>query len=63
MQSEQKMMKSSKLPIQAVPVERTVTGVPMSNQNGVDPSFSLGDVWDAVKTYGPTVVKGVASLL
>ncbi|NER98261.1 MAG: hypothetical protein F6J86_31290 [Symploca sp. SIO1B1] len=38
MQSEQKMMKSSKLPIQAVPVERTVTGVPMSNQNGVDAS-------------------------
>ncbi|NER98262.1 MAG: hypothetical protein F6J86_31295 [Symploca sp. SIO1B1] len=35
------MMKSSKLPIQAAPVERTVTGVPMSNQNGVDASGFL----------------------
>ena len=56
-------MKSSKLPIQAAPVERNITGAAISNQNGVDPSFSWGSVWDAVKTYGPGIVKGAASLL
>ena len=34
-----KIMKSSKLPIQASPVERTITGTPMSINNGVEPSF------------------------
>lgn len=63
MQSAKKIMKSSKLPVQAAPVERTVTGTPMSSENGVDPSFGFGDIWNAVKTYGPGIAKGVASLL
>ena len=32
-------MKSPKLPKQAAPVERTITGTPMSSKNGVEPSF------------------------
>ena len=56
-------MKSSKLPIQSAPIERTLTGAPMSKNSGVDPSFSWGDIWDGIKKYGPSVVKGVASLL
>ncbi|NEN88983.1 MAG: hypothetical protein F6K48_08680 [Okeania sp. SIO3H1] len=60
MQSEQKMMKSSKLPIQAVPVERTVTGVPMSNQNGVDPSFD----WAKLATeLVPAITSVISSFL
>jgi hypothetical protein len=58
-----KFMKSCKLPIQAAPVERTIVGTPMANESGIDPSFGWGDVWNAVKTYGPTVAKGIASLL
>ncbi len=56
-------MKSCKLPIQSAPVERTIVGTPMANESGIDPSFGWGDVWNAVKTYGPTVAKGIASLL
>lgn len=56
-------MKSAKLPIQAAPVERTITGAAMSSQDGVDPSFGWGDIWSGIKKYGPGIVKGVASLL
>ena len=59
MQSEPKIMKSSKLPIQAVPVERTVTGVRMSNQNGVDPSLNWRRVWQNIKPF----IKAGASLV
>ncbi|NEO78076.1 hypothetical protein [Moorena sp. SIO4G3] len=53
MQSEQKMMKSSKLPIQAAPVERTVTGASMSSDNGVDPSINWGKIGSiALDTIG-----------
>ena len=45
-------MKRSKLPIQATPVERNITGAAMSNGNGVDPSWSWGDLWDAAKKVG-----------
>jgi hypothetical protein len=32
-------MKSSKLPIQSYPVERTITGASMSSGDGVEPSW------------------------
>ena len=32
-------MKSPKLPKQAAPVERTITGASLSTESGVDPSF------------------------
>ncbi|HLO83841.1 MAG TPA: hypothetical protein VK203_02345 [Nostocaceae cyanobacterium] len=56
----------TRMPIQSAPVERTIVGAAISNQNGVDASGwrdVLSDAWNAVKTYGPTVAKGVASLL
>ncbi|NEN88981.1 MAG: hypothetical protein F6K48_08670 [Okeania sp. SIO3H1] len=59
MQSEQKMMKSSKLPIQAAPVERTVTGVSMSNQNGIDPSFDVGKLVSKLVTAITSVVSNL----
>ncbi len=52
------MKRSSKLPIQAAPVTRNITGAAMSNGNGVDPS----SVWDLVKTYGPGIVKGIKGI-
>ena len=55
--------KPSKLPIQAAPVARNITGASMSSGNGVDPSGFLGDAWDAIKTYGPAVAKGIAGAL
>ncbi|AOX03854.1 hypothetical protein BJP34_34425 [Moorena producens PAL-8-15-08-1] len=63
MQSEQKMIKSSKLPIQAAPIERTVTGASMSSDNGVDPSkrkVGLGNIADAVGIA--TDLLGIGSL-
>ncbi|NEO78075.1 hypothetical protein [Moorena sp. SIO4G3] len=59
MQSEQKMMKSSKLPIQAAPVERTVIGASMSSDNGVDPSL-----WTALaSTLIPVAAEALSSLI
>jgi len=59
MHSEQKMMKSSKLPIQAAPVERTVTGASMSSDNGVDPSL-----WGALaSTLLPVAAEAIGSLI
>jgi hypothetical protein len=37
-------MKPSKLPVQSVPVERTITGMSMSNGNGIEASNFVGDV-------------------
>jgi hypothetical protein len=45
-------MKTSKLPIQAAPVERTITGAAISNQNGVEASLSLSDI---IRTALPVV--------
>ncbi len=43
-----KSTKSSKLPVQATPVERNVTGAAMSSENGVDPSFDWGGLLSTV---------------
>ncbi|MEH1865822.1 MAG: hypothetical protein V7K69_12565 [Nostoc sp.] len=53
-------MKSSKLPIQAAPVERTIVGTPMSSGNGVDPSFDWGGL---VKTIGSVAAPLLGSLI
>lgn len=54
-----KIRKSSKLPIQAAPVERTVTGASMSGDKGVDPSF-----WGALaSTLLPVAAKAIGSLV
>ncbi|MGJ5675477.1 MAG: hypothetical protein ACR9NN_17990 [Nostochopsis sp.] len=37
-------MKTSKLPIQAAPVERNITGTAISNQNGVEASGLFDDI-------------------
>ena len=39
---------SSKLPIQAAPVERNVTGAAISNQQGVEASFDLGSLINTI---------------
>ncbi|NEN88982.1 MAG: hypothetical protein F6K48_08675 [Okeania sp. SIO3H1] len=54
------MMKSSKLPIQAAPAERTVTGVSMSNQNGIDPSFDVGKLVSTLVTAITGVLNSLA---
>ena len=52
-------MKSSKLPLQSAPVERTVTGATLSTQSGVDPSF-----WGALaSTLLPIAGKAISGLL
>jgi hypothetical protein len=53
-------MKSSKLPIQAAPVERNITGAAISNQNGVDPSFDWGGL---LKTVGSVAAPILGSLI
>jgi hypothetical protein len=52
-------MKSSKFPIQAAPVERTITGAHVSSQNGVEASGWL----DIVKTVGQAALPVVSNLL
>jgi hypothetical protein len=53
-------MKSSKMPIQAAPVERNITGATtISNQNGVEASGWL----DIVKTIGKAALPVVSQLL
>lgn len=52
-------MNSSKLPIQAAPVERTITGTRISNQNGVEASGWL----DILKTVGQAALPVVSNLL
>ena len=63
MQSEPKMMKSSKLPIQAAPVQRNITGVSMSSQNGVDPSVCVGLSWRETNS-GPnsSIIRGISGI-
>jgi hypothetical protein len=55
-QNQEKIMKSSKLsklPIQAAPVERTITGAPVSSENGVEAS----GWWDIIKGVGSGIGK------
>jgi hypothetical protein len=52
-------MKSSKLPIQAAPVERTITGARISSQNGVEASGWL----DILKSVGQAALPVVGKLL
>ncbi|MGF1937837.1 MAG: hypothetical protein RM347_026205 [Nostoc sp. ChiQUE02] len=52
-------MKSSKLPIQAAPVERTISGGRISSQNGVEASGWL----DILKTVGQAALPVVGQLL
>ena len=55
-------MKRSKLPIQAAPVARNITGAPMSNGNGVDPSINWGRLAKNAIKYGPGVVNAIGEL-
>ena len=55
--NKQKILKSSKLPIQAAPVERNITGACMSSDKGVDPSL-LG----ALTSLIPIAGKAIGSL-
>ncbi len=56
-----KIRKSSKLPIQAAPVERAVTGASMSSEKGVDPSLlGLGTL---ASTLIPVAAKAIGSLI
>jgi hypothetical protein len=52
-------MKTSKLPIQSAPVERTITGAAISNQNGVEASGWL----DIFKTVAQAALPVVGNLL
>jgi hypothetical protein len=58
-QKRRKIMKSSKLPIQAAPVERTITGTRISSQNGVEASGWL----DILKSVGQAALPVVNNLL
>ncbi|MGL5064976.1 MAG: hypothetical protein ACRC62_33835 [Microcoleus sp.] len=44
-------MKSSKLPIQAAPVKRTIAGARISSQNGVEASVWLEPIIKTVGTF------------
>lgn len=46
-------MKSLKLPIQSVPVVRTIAGAPMSSGDGIEAS----GFWDIAKKLGGAAVK------
>jgi len=52
-------MKLSKLPIQAAPVERTITGAPMSSGNSVEASGWL----DTLKKIGQAALPIATQLL
>ena len=52
-------MKTSKLPVQSVPVERQMTGAAISCENGVEAS----GVWDVLKTVAAGAWKGIISSL
>ncbi|MBU7586459.1 MAG: hypothetical protein KAF91_26945 [Nostoc sp. TH1S01] len=52
-------MKSSRLPIQSAPVERTITGAAVSNGNGVDPSFDWGGLLKTVGNVAATALPAV----
>ncbi len=52
-------MKSSKLPIQAPPVQRNITGATISSENGVEAS----GVMDVLKTVGSVAGPILGSLI
>jgi hypothetical protein len=52
-----------RLPLQTAPVNRTVVASALSGQEGVVPSWGFSDLWNAVKTYGPEIVKTVGPLI
>ena len=52
-------MKSSKLPIQSVPVERQITCAAISSGNGVDSS----GIWDILKKVGSGALQGALGAL
>jgi len=56
-------MKPSKLPIQAAPIERTITGAPMSSDNSVEASGWLDTIGDIVKTAAPIAAPILGSLI
>jgi hypothetical protein len=45
-------MKLLKLPIQSEPVVRTITGAPVSSQNGIEASNSFFDALNTINTIG-----------
>jgi hypothetical protein len=47
------------LPMQVAPIDRTVVASALNGDGSVNPSFGWGDIWDAVKTYGPSVAKAI----
>ncbi|MDJ0675999.1 MAG: hypothetical protein QNJ36_11555 [Calothrix sp. MO_167.B42] len=56
-------MKPSKLPIQAAPVERTITGALMSSGNGVEASGILDTIGDIAKVAAPIAAPILGSLI
>ncbi len=48
-------MKSSKLPKQTAPVQRSTTGAPISNENGVNGVEASG-IWDTVKSIAGALI-------
>ncbi len=54
-------MKPSKLPIQAAPVERTITGAPMSTEGGN--SVEASGILDTLKTIGRAALPIATQLL
>ncbi len=51
-------MKSSKLPVQAAPIERTIVGAAMSSGDGVDPSFDWGGLLGGIAKAAIPVIAG-----
>ena len=56
-------MKTQNLPKQSAPVIRHASSATISGENGVEASAWYHDVWDALKTHGPTVASKIAALL
>ncbi|MFP4575220.1 MAG: hypothetical protein ACLFT9_06300 [Coleofasciculus sp.] len=56
-------MKSSKLPIQAAPVERTITGAAISNPNGVEANGVFDDIVSGIGKVAQVVGPALGPLL
>ncbi len=48
-----------KLPIQSAPVQRDITGVTLSSENGVDASF-WGAILKGIATVAPHIINAIA---
>jgi hypothetical protein len=57
------MSSQLRLPLQVAPVNRTLAATALSGQEGVVPSGWFDEIVNAVKTYGPTIARGISAFV